>query len=87
MTQRIVDVVLSVASFTSGPVLGLFFLAALTKRVQQRDALAGVVTGTAFMLFVWLRLNLTWQWYALLGSSVTFLTALGAARFAQRERD
>jgi SSS family transporter len=72
MRQSIVDAVLSIASFTSGPVLGLFLLGRLTKRVGQRGALAGVVAGIAFMLFVWLRLNVSWQWYVLLGSSVTF---------------
>jgi SSS family solute:Na+ symporter len=73
MSRSIVDAVLSIASFTSGPVLGLFLLGTLTKRVGQRGAVAGVVTGIAFMLFVWLRLNISWQWYVLLGSSVTFV--------------
>jgi len=72
MRQSIVDAVLSIASFTSGPVLGLFLLGRLTKRAGQRGALAGVVAGIAFMLFVWLRLNVSWQWYVLWGSSVTF---------------
>src|SRR5204863_9061408 len=72
MRQSIVDAVLSIASFTSAPGLGLFLLGRLTKRVGQRGALAGVVVGIAFMLFVWLRLNVSWQWYVLLGSSVTF---------------
>ena len=72
MSQRIVDSVLSIASFTSGPVLGLFLLGTLTKRVGQRGALAGVVAGIVFMLFVWLRLDVSWQWYVLAGSAVTF---------------
>lgn len=72
MSQRIVDSVLSIASFTSGPVLGLFLLGTLTKRVGQRGALAGVVGGIVFMLFVWLRLDVSWQWYVLAGSAVTF---------------
>jgi SSS family transporter len=73
MQQRVVDAVLSIASFTNGPVLGLFLLGTLTKRVQQKGALVGVVFGIAFMLFVWLRLNISWQWYVLLGSTVTFV--------------
>jgi solute:Na+ symporter, SSS family len=71
-SQRIVDSVLSIASFTSGPVLGLFLLGTLTKGAGQRGALAGVVAGIAFMLFVWLRLDVSWQWYVLLGAAVTF---------------
>ena len=90
MSQRIVDAVLSVASFTSGPVLGLFLLGTLTKRVRQRGALAGVVAGISFMLFVWLRLNVSWQWYVLMGSTVTFSVGLlfSIAEFSgDRQRD
>jgi Na+/proline symporter len=71
-SQRIVDSVLSIASFTSGPVLGLFLLGTLTKETTQRGALAGVVAGVLFMLFVWLQLDVSWQWYVLLGAGVTF---------------
>ena len=80
MSQRIVDSVLSIASFTSGPVLGLFLLGTLTKRVEQRGALAGVVAGIAFMLFVWLRLDVSWQWYVLAGSAVTFGVGISIPR-------
>ncbi|HEY7547422.1 MAG TPA: sodium:solute symporter [Blastocatellia bacterium] len=71
--KRIVDTVLGIASFTSGPVLGLFFMGTLTKRVKQNGALAGVVFGVAFMTFVWAGTSLSWQWYALAGSAATFL--------------
>ena len=70
--QRIVDSVLSIASFTSGPVLGLFLLGTLTRRVGQNGAVAGVLTGIVLMLIVWLRLDVSWQWYTLIGTIVTF---------------
>ncbi|HKY06191.1 MAG TPA: sodium:solute symporter, partial [Blastocatellia bacterium] len=50
--ESIVNQVLAVASFTSGPVLGIFFLGVLTRRVTERGALAGLVTGIVFMLCV-----------------------------------
>jgi SSS family solute:Na+ symporter len=71
--QRIVDTVLSIASFTNGPILGLFFLGTLTRRVRQNGALAGVVAGIGVMVFVWAKLNVSWQWYVLIGSAVTFV--------------
>lgn len=71
--RRIVDTVLSIASFTNGPILGLFFLGTLTRRVEQRGALVGVISGIGVMVFVWARLNVSWQWYVLIGSSVTFV--------------
>lgn len=71
--QRIVDTVLSIASFTNGPILGLFFLGTLTRRVRQNGALVGVVAGIGVMVFVWAKLNVSWQWYVLIGSAVTFV--------------
>ncbi len=84
MEQRVVDAVLAVASFTNGPILGLFFLGVLTRRVGPRGALVGVVTGIGFMLFVWLRLGISWQWYVLLGSTVTFVSGLAASLMLER---
>jgi SSS family transporter len=72
MQQRVVDAVLSIASFTNGPILGLFFLGSLTKRVGRVGALAGVISGILVMIFVWARLSVSWQWYVLIGSTVTF---------------
>lgn len=73
MQQRVVDAVLSIASFTNGPILGLFLLSALTKRVRRTGALVAVLTGVLVMLFVWARLQVSWQWYVLIGSTVTFV--------------
>lgn len=85
MQGRGVDAVLAVASFTNGPVLGLFLLSTLTKRVGPRGALAGVVTGILFMAFVWLQLKISWQWYVLLGSMITFLTGWLASLALERQ--
>ena len=73
MQQRVVDAVLSIASFTNGPILGLFLLSALARRVGRIGALAGVVVGIAAMIFVWMSLSVSWQWYVLIGSTVTFV--------------
>ncbi|HZI19201.1 MAG TPA: sodium:solute symporter [Pyrinomonadaceae bacterium] len=72
MERRVVDAVLSIASFTNGPILGLFLLGTLTKRVGRGGALCGIIVGVAVMSFVWLRLAVSWQWYVLIGSTVTF---------------
>ena len=73
------DTVLSIASFTNGPILGLFFLGTLTRRVRQNGALAGVIAGIAVMVFVWAGLNVSWQWYVLIGSTVTFIVGYMAS--------
>ena len=71
--QRIVDTVLGIASFTNGPILGLFFLGTLTRRVRQSGALCGVIAGIIVMICVWKWVSVSWQWYVLIGSSVTFI--------------
>ena len=82
--RRIVDTVLSIASFTNGPILGLFFLGTLTRRVRQPGALTGVITGIAVMIFVWARLEVSWQWYVLIGSATTFVVGYAASLMLDR---
>ena len=77
--RRIVDTVLSIASFTNGPILGLFLLGTLTRRVRQTAALVGVITGIAVMTFIWARASVSWQWYTLIGSAVTFIVGYVAS--------
>ncbi|MFN2531014.1 MAG: sodium:solute symporter [Pyrinomonadaceae bacterium] len=72
MQQRVVDSVLSIASFTNGPILGVFFLGSLTKRVGRIGALTGIIAGILTMIIVWYGLQVSWQWYVLIGSIVTF---------------
>jgi SSS family transporter len=84
MERRVVDAVLSIASFTNGPILGLFLLGTLTKRVGRKGALCGIVTGIVVMSFVWLRLAVSWQWYVLIGSTVTFAAGYLASLALER---
>jgi Na+/proline symporter len=82
--KRIVDIVLTIASFTNGPILGVFFLGTLTKRVRRTGALAGILTGIAVVSFVWLRMNVSWQWYVLIGSAVTFIVGYVTSAMFER---
>ncbi len=86
MKGRGVDAVLAVASFTNGPVLGLFLLGSFTKRVGPCGALAGVMIGICCMAFVWLQIRISWQWYVLIGSLITFASGWLASRFLEREQ-
>jgi Na+/proline symporter len=69
----VVDEVLGIASFTNGVILGVFFLGTFTKQVRQTAAIVGIVVGAAVMLAVKLFTGVSWQWYVLIGSSVTFV--------------
>ncbi len=72
LSSRVVDEVLSIASFTNGILLGTFLLGTFTVRVRQRAAFAGIVTGVLVMLAVRSFTPISWQWYVLIGSAATF---------------
>jgi len=75
-TRSVVEIALSIASFTYGGLLGTFLLGFLFKNVNQRDALRGFVSGIIFMAIV-IFLNLVaWTWFTVIGVSVTIITGL-----------
>jgi Na+/proline symporter len=76
MMDSVVEGVMAIAGFTAGVILGVFFLGVLTSRVTQRAALAGLVGGLAVMTTVVVATDLTWPWFAIVGSSVTFAVGL-----------
>jgi SSS family solute:Na+ symporter len=96
LARSVVENVMAIALFTSGVVLGVFFLGVLAPRVTQRGALVGLVGGLAVMTtlvvvipFATKMTLLAWPWYAIVGSAVTFAVGLVTAatqspRLAQR---
>jgi len=94
----IVNSVLAIASFTTGIVLGIFFLAVLSKRASQRAALVALVGGLAMMTAinfypliarVWFDkqvAGLAWPWFAVVGSLGTLLIGLAADRVVAPRR-
>jgi SSS family transporter len=85
LSRRVVDEVLGIAAFTNGLILGLFLLGTLTTRVRERSALAGLAAGTVVMLGVKLGTAISWQWYVVIGSAVTFTVGLVAAPALDRD--
>ncbi len=79
VTGAVVSSILGVAAFTTGIVLGVFFLGIFAPRVGQRAALAGLVLGLAFMTWVFFATPLAWPWYALVGSLGTVAAGLAAS--------
>jgi solute:Na+ symporter, SSS family len=92
--ESVVKQVLSIASFTSGPTLGVFALGVFTRRVSQRAALAGLLGGICTVSVVVLLnylasvdavtywIPIAWPWYALIGSSATFASGMIATLIA-----
>jgi SSS family transporter len=79
LKSSVVSSVLGIAAFTTGIVLGVFFLGIFTERVGQRAALAGLVAGLAGMTYIFFSTSLAWPWYALVGSLGTFAVGLAAS--------
>ncbi len=85
LSSRVVDEVLGIASFTNGVILGVFLLGTFTARAGQRSAFAGILVGATVMLGVKLFTPVSWQWYVLIGSLITWgVGALVAASGADR---
>jgi len=66
---------LSIASLINGPILGVFLVGTLMKRVSQPPALIGMLVSLGAMLYVFLATKIAWTWYAFLGSAITLIVA------------
>lgn len=71
--QTVVELALSIASFTYGGLLGTFMLGLFVKQAKQEDALAGFASGIFIMITV-ISLNLVaWTWFTIIGVFATML--------------
>ncbi len=75
--RAVVENVMAIATFTSGVILGVFFLGVLTTRVSEKAALVGLLAGLGVNGAIVWGTTISWPWYAVIGSVVTF--ALGYA--------
>jgi beta-glucosidase-like glycosyl hydrolase/Na+/proline symporter len=80
------DFALSVASLLNGPVLGVFLLAALSKRAGTTAALGGMAAGLAAVLAVWLGTKVWWPWYAAIGATTAVVVGLAISATARSRR-
>jgi solute:Na+ symporter, SSS family len=51
-SENVVNSVLGIAAFTSGPMLGLYLLGVLTPRVSERPAIGGFIIGLVALTYV-----------------------------------
>ncbi len=72
-SQTVVELALSIASFTYGGLLGTFMLGLFVKKATQEDALAAF-TGGIFIMITIISLKLAaWTWFTLIGVTATIL--------------
>ena len=72
-SRAVVEIALSIASFTYGGLLGTFLLGILNKKAKQEDALAGFVAGIFIMISVISLKLVAWTWYTIIGVIATLL--------------
>jgi Na+/proline symporter len=71
----VVELGLSIASFTYGGLLGTFLLGVFFKRTKQVDAMTGFIAGILAMVFVIYYTKTAYTWYVIIGVIVTLITA------------
>ena len=82
LSRRVIDEVLGIQSFTGGLILGCACLCLLRLRATPAAPLAGMACGAAVLLALRLATDVSWQWYALIGSLVTVGVGVLAAHVA-----
>ena len=86
MDRSVLDAGLAVLSLASGPVLGAFLLGVLTRNVDGRATMVGMVAGAGVLLGLWWSGAVAWTWYAFIGATVTALVALLLAQAPKTAR-
>jgi SSS family transporter len=71
--RSVVELALSIASFTYGGLLGTFLLGLLNRNAKQEDALAGFTSGIFVMIAVIALKLVAWTWFILIGVCVTLI--------------
>ncbi len=71
----VVELGLSIASFTYGGLLGTFLLGIFFKKINQMEAIAGFVAGILVMVYIIKFTTIAYTWYIIIGVSVTIIVA------------
>ena len=75
LERSVIEMVLSIAGFTTGVVLGLFLLGMSRRPVPSEAAIGGLVAGFITVLAVRLGTPVAWPWYAPIGTLATVAVA------------
>ena len=85
-SQTVVELALSIASFTYGGLLGTFLLGVLFTRPKQEDALAAFVGGILVMITVISLKLVAWTWFTMIGVAATLVIGVGLSLLGKRGR-
>jgi SSS family transporter len=75
-----IEVGLTIQSVTAGAVLGIFLLGVFLKERSELGGIIGMVSGLCFILALHLLADVSYPWYSLFGTAVTFFSGTVATR-------
>lgn len=84
--QAVVELALSIASFTYGGLLGVFLLGIVSKKAKQEDALAGFTAGIFIMIAVISLKLVAWTWFTLTGVITTIAVGILLSKLTKEEK-
>ena len=86
ISGTVIESINKVGSLTYGPILGMFILGILTRRVTEGGAVAGRVAGVAVNLACWLfATGISWLWWNAFGFAACILVGGSWRRGVPRE--
>ena len=80
----VVELALSIASYTYGGLLGVFLLGVLFHNAGEAAAIIGFTAAICVMALVIFLSPIAWTWYVLIGTITCILVATFASRFLPR---
>ena len=83
MNHPIVELGLGIASFTYGPLLGIFAIGLWKKEWNPTAVFAGMIGGIVTMIFVITQLHLFWLWFVMIGMVATIISAFIFQKFGK----
>jgi Na+/proline symporter len=82
--QAVVELALSIASFTYGGLLGAFMLGVLFKKPKTIHAIPAFFAGIIVMVFIIFFTSVAWTWYTFVGTLVTVSAGLLLTMFFKK---
>jgi Na+/proline symporter len=76
IAPTVIEAINKVGSVFYGPILGVFLLAVIDKKLQAREINVALVAGVAINIFVWLNMeNVFWFWWNFIGFASAVIVA------------
>ena len=77
ISETILETINKVGSLANGPILGVFALGILTKRVTGLGAISGLLSGFLVNVYLWVYYpDISWLWWNVVGFIATYLVGV-----------